>query len=106
MAIVARIELLILLRAILGVITLQNGLLIPLAYAHFLRIRYYGSTFTRDAIHSADTLVKFYVDKEQTPPAVKRVYASAKQFIVHWASARIEPQPQQPAAAATANERR
>src|SRR5260370_18790722 len=85
MAIVARIELLILLRAILGVITFQNSLLIPIAYVHFLRSRYYYSAFTRGAVHSADTLIQSYVNKEQTPPAVKRVYASGKEFVMKWA---------------------
>jgi hypothetical protein len=93
MAIVARIELFILLRAIIGVVTLQNSLLIPIAYAHFLRSRYYYSPFTRSAVHSATILIEFYVNKEQAPPFIKKAYRNTKEFVIRWASTSLESQP-------------
>lgn len=94
MVVVARLELLIMFRAIIGVILMANSLLIPIAYAHFLRSRYYYSTFTRDAVHILVALVDRYANKPQTPPAVKTVWEQLKTFVSRWAgSSNIAPQP-------------
>jgi hypothetical protein len=99
MVVVARLELLIMLRAVIGVLLLQNSLLIPIAYAHFLRSRYYYSTFTREAVHIVVALVDRYANKPQTLPAVKTAWEQLKTFVRRWAGSTIAPQPA-PAAAA------
>lgn len=97
MVLVARLELLIFLRAILGVFLLQNSLLIPIAYAHFLRSRYYYSSFTRDAVNTVIALADGFANKPDSPPAVKTVWGHTKTFVGRWAGAQIQPAP--PAAA-------
>lgn len=92
MIIVARLELLIMLRAIVGVFLMQNSLLIPIAYAHFLRARYYYSTFTRDAVGTVVALIDGYTNKPQAPPVVKTVWGQVKNFIGRWAGMIIQPQ--------------
>jgi len=99
MVVVARLELLILLRAIVGVPLMKNSLLVPIVYAHFLRSRYYYSSFTRDAVNTTTALIESYVNKEATPPIVKKAYGIAKTFIGRWAGSVLEPQPAAPAAA-------
>jgi len=101
MVVVARLELLIMLRAVVGVLLLQNSLLIPIAYAHFLRARYYYSSFTRDAVRIVVALVDRYANKPQVPPAVKSVWEQSKTIVSNWAGSSVAPQPA-PAAAAAA----
>ena len=93
MVVVARLELLIMLRAVVGVLLLKNSLLIPIAYAHFLRARYHYSSFTRDAIHTAVAIIDNYTNKPQAPPAVKTVWEQSKTFVRRWAGSSIAPQP-------------
>jgi len=100
MVLVARLELLILLRAVLGVFLMQNSLLIPLAYAHFLRARYYYSSFTRDAVNIVAALIEGFANKPSSPPAVKTVWGHTKSLVQRWAGAQIQAQPAAPAAAA------
>lgn len=101
MVVVARLELIILARAVIGVPLFLNSLLIPIAYAHFLRSRYYYSSFTRDAVNTVISLVDSYANKPQSPPAVKMVWGQTKNLVGRWASASLQPQPQAaPAAAA------
>jgi len=103
MVVVARVELLIFVRAVLGVLFLKNSLLVPILYGHFLRSRYYYSAFTRDAVHTATALIEGFVDRPGNPPTVKKVYDFVKAFVVKWGRSRvIEPQ----AAAAAAAPRR
>jgi hypothetical protein len=93
MVVVARVELLIFIRAVLGVLLLKNSLLVPIVYGHFLRSRYYYSAFTRDAVHNATALIEGFVYKPGNPPTVKKVYDFVKTFVVKWGSSRvIEPQ--------------
>jgi len=94
MMLVARLELLILLRAVLGVFFLQNSLLVPLAFSYFLRSRYYSSAFTRNAVHTSSIFVEELVNKPGNPPLVKKVYDVAKAAVIRWGNARVlEPQP-------------
>lgn len=92
MIVVARLELLILFRAVLGVFLLQNSLVIPIAYAHFLRARYFYSSFTRDAVGTVVALVDGYTNKPQSPPIAKKVWDQVKTFVGRWAGAMIQPQ--------------
>ncbi|KAF8319427.1 hypothetical protein DL93DRAFT_2075106 [Clavulina sp. PMI_390] len=100
MVVVARLELLILLRTTLGVITFQNSLIIPIVYAHFLRARYFYSSFTRDAVDTVTKLVDGYAAKAGTHPMVGNVWAKVKMAAGRWAGGVL--QPAAPAGAAPA----
>ncbi|KAF5355970.1 hypothetical protein D9756_004240 [Leucocoprinus leucothites] len=96
MKVVAYTELIIFVRVILGAITLQNALLAPLIYAHFLRQRYYQSAFTRDAMTKTTGMVDGYVAKAGNP-SVSQIYDKAKALVGRWVgSAIIEPNPNPP----------
>ena len=51
---VAYVEIAILVRVVLGALALQNSLLSPVIYVHFMRQRYYQSAFTREALAATD----------------------------------------------------
>jgi transmembrane protein 33 len=92
MIVVARLELLILLRAVLGFFFRQNSLFVPIAFSHFLRSRYYSSAFTRDAVHTSSILLQGFVNRSGNPSLV-RVYDVVKAAVIRWGSARVlEPQ--------------
>lgn len=95
---VAFIELLILFRVTLGAAFLQNSLLTPLFYAHFLRQRYYQSPFTRTAVSVVKARVEGYVRKPGTPPLVGQIWGKFTMVVERWAGSTLAPQ--QPAAAA------
>jgi transmembrane protein 33 len=93
---VAYTELLIMLRIVLGVLTLQNSLLSPILYAHFLRQRYYHSAFTKEAVSVVDQRIEKYV-RGGAPPVVVRVWDLSRMAIGRWAGSTLVPQ--QPGAA-------
>ena len=94
---VAFIELLIMVRVLLGAVTFRNSLLTPLLYAHFLRQRYYQSNFTRQAITLVNARVEGYVRKPGTPPMAVQVWDTFKMLLARWGGATLAPQ--QPAGA-------
>jgi hypothetical protein len=89
MIFVARVEVLILVRVTLGVIFFANSLFTPIFYAHFLRVRYYHSNFSRDTIHLASGLVDKLVANPSVPPVVPQVWTTAKGVIGRWGSSNI-----------------
>ncbi|THH26658.1 hypothetical protein EUX98_g7535 [Antrodiella citrinella] len=98
MKIVAFIELAIMFRVLLGALTLQNSLISPIIYAHFLRQRYYQSLFTRTAISVVHGYVDGYVRKPGTPPVAVTIWDKFTMILSRWAGSTLVPQ--QPAAAA------
>lgn len=99
MKIVAYIELLILARVVIGAVTLQTSIIAPIVFAHFLRQRYYQSSFTRDAIAVADAKIGEFVRREGIPPAVAGVWEKARGLIGRWSGSTLAPQGAAPAAA-------
>jgi len=91
---VAYIELLIFVRVLFGAMLLQNSLLSPIVYSHFLRQRYYQSTFTRQAVTVASRTLDRYASRPGNPPLVGQVWRQAKALIEKWAGSTLEPQPQ------------
>ena len=100
MKIVAYIELVILARVIFGAVTLQTSIIAPIVFAHFLRQRYYQSSFTRDAISYADAKIGEFARREGIPPAVAQVWEKARGLIGRWSGSTLAPQQAAPAAAA------
>ncbi|KAG8220086.1 P-loop containing nucleoside triphosphate hydrolase protein [Butyriboletus roseoflavus] len=92
MRVVAFTELIIFLRVVFGAILLRNSLVAPLIYAHFLRLRYYQSAFTREAVSYADERVLTTLANPIVPPIIGTVWGKAREFAIKWAgSSVIEP---------------
>lgn len=98
MQIVSQVELLIFVRSIVGVFILQNSILVPIAYAHFLRSRYYYSAFTRGTIDGLIARVNAKATEPGAHPMFTKVWATTKLYVGRWASATVI----QPAPAAAA----
>jgi hypothetical protein len=93
MRVVAYVELVIFARVLIGAITFQSSIIAPLIYAHFLRQRYYQSSFTREAISTTDHNVTEYAHKEGTPPIAGQVWDKVRSLIGRWAGNILAPQP-------------
>ena len=89
---VAFLELLIMVRVLLGAITFRNSLITPLFYAHFLRQRYYQSAFTRNAVNVVNQRVEGYVRQPGTPPVAAQVWDTFKMVLSRWAGSTLAPQ--------------
>jgi transmembrane protein 33 len=88
---VAYTEILILGRVVLGALILRNSLLTPLIYAHFLRMRYYQSAFTREAVSGIQKRIDTRVAQPGTPPVAVQVWGTTKMVIGRWAGATLQP---------------
>lgn len=87
---VAYTEIVILIRVILGAAIFRNSFTTPIVFAHFLRQRYYHSSFTRDAIaHTREVVDGQAV---HAPPVVGRIWISIKSLISRWTGATLVPQ--------------
>jgi len=96
MKLVAYVELGIFARVLLGVLILQNSLFTPLAYAIFLRQRYYHSLFTRQAFAKLDETIKVYLQGPQvqgTFPTAPAWYDGFKTYLGKLSYTVIEPAP-------------
>ncbi|KAK0548726.1 Transmembrane nucleoporin [Tilletia horrida] len=86
MIFVAYAEVFILVRILAGAILFQNSILLVLAYAHFLRFRYYMSSFTRASIQRCKAELDAYVHHPACPEMVRRVYLLVTDVISRYAS--------------------
>ena len=90
-------------RVSVGAFLLQNSLLSPIFYAHFLRFRYYQSQFTQRAVARVKAEVDKFVTRPGSPPVLLSVWQNAQMIINRWAGSLLvqqpPPQQQQPAAA-------
>ena len=84
MRLVAYAELLILLRVVAGAITLQNSLLTPIIYAHFLRMRYQQSPFTQRAITHVNKQIDGFVRSPGKPPVLVSVWEKVQSLVISW----------------------
>jgi len=81
---VAYTELIIFVRVLFGAVLLQNSLISPVIFAHFLRQRYYQSSFTRDAVGFADNYTTQLAHRPGIPPVVAQVWAKGRELIGRW----------------------
>ncbi|KAG8851312.1 hypothetical protein FRB96_009377 [Tulasnella sp. 330] len=110
---VAWAELLILARVILGAVIgiipylnrlpIRNSLLAPLLFAHFLRLRYFHSAFTRQVIQSSDAIITKNASAPGTNPSIKKAIDVGRTLIVRWCSTSMVPQANGAAGAAPAH---
>ena len=92
MRLVAYTELLILVRVILGAFLLQNSLLAPIAYAHFVRARYFQSPFTQRAAAHLNLLIDNFIRKPGRPPIVASVWDKLRAVLRAWTGNVLVPQ--------------
>jgi hypothetical protein len=99
---VAYAELLILARVTLGALTFRSSFIAPLFLAHFLRLRYHASPFTRTAVNGVTARVDNFAESK---PAVANVWTTVKRLIRTWGGGALvpaQPAPAAPPAAAPA----
>ena len=89
MRIVAYTELIIMFRVSVGAFLLQNSLLSPIFYAHFLRFRYYQSQFTQRAVSHVNALIDGYVRKEGNPPVLVNIWSKVQLLVTRWAGSTL-----------------
>ncbi|KAH8835369.1 hypothetical protein DL96DRAFT_1573923 [Flagelloscypha sp. PMI_526] len=82
---VAYAELVILARVVFGAFLLQNSLLTPVVYVHFLRQRWYQSAFTREAVIAVYTKIDGFVRQPGKPPVLLTVWSKATALVQRWA---------------------
>ncbi|KAG8684170.1 hypothetical protein FRC09_015565, partial [Ceratobasidium sp. 395] len=75
-----------------------NGFMAPIAFAHFLRLRYYYSMFSRSAIRGADARLLNLVNS--APEPVKGGYTKVRELVSRWAGNVLAPAAPQEAAPA------
>ncbi|ORY97936.1 hypothetical protein BCR43DRAFT_490577 [Syncephalastrum racemosum] len=74
----------------IGVITFQTSILALIVFTHFLRLRYYLSSYTREAIHSTTARVDEWLlpgKHASVPPFVARLYLNLKGIVIRYGSA-------------------
>jgi len=91
MRVVAYTEIVIFIRVFLGAITFQNSLIAPIIYLHFLRMRYFQSAFTREAIANWGGKVDAYVRRPGNPPALVGAWDQAQGLMKRWAGTVLTP---------------
>lgn len=81
MKFVAYAEVAVFARVLLGALFLRNSLLAPLFYAHFLRLRFYMSSFTRAAFQHVGATLDGYTQHPSCPPAVRKAYLTLTDLV-------------------------
>jgi transmembrane protein 33 len=105
MKVVAYTEIFILARVIIGALMLRNSFVTPIFYAHFIRMRYFQSAFTREAIVSVTVKIDEYVNKPEVPPAVKQGWGTLQGLIGRWTGTTLNaPAGEAPPAPAAGNQ--
>ncbi|KAI0271541.1 hypothetical protein BC834DRAFT_1039012 [Gloeopeniophorella convolvens] len=69
MKVVAYTEVFILARVIVGALLFRNSFFTPIIYAHFIRMRYFQSAFTREAIIKVTAKIDGYANRPDLPPS-------------------------------------
>ena len=100
MKVVAYTEIFILIRVILGAIMLRNSFLTPIIYAHFVRMRFFQSAFTREAIIAATVKIDGYANRPDMPPIVKQGWVTFQGLIGRWTGTTLNAAAQAPPPAA------
>ncbi|CCF50237.1 hypothetical protein NDA11_004802 [Ustilago hordei] len=86
MRFVAYAEVAIFGRVLFGAFLLRNSLMAPLFYAHFLRLRFYMSSFTRAAFQHVKSILDAYTQHQSCPPVVRKAYLTLSDLISRYAS--------------------
>ena len=98
MRFVAYAELVLLARCVLGAITFQSSLLAPIFLAHFIRLRYHASAFTKQAVAHITARIDTFAN--QKGGAIANVWVQAKRVIGIWGGGNLVGSREAPAAGA------
>lgn len=77
----------------------RSSLIAPLFLAHFIRLRYHASPFTRQAVDDVTRRIDGLVAGKG---AVENAWGTAKRFIAQWGGGRLVPQQPVPGRAGAA----
>lgn len=97
---VAYAELAIFARVLLGGLTFRNSFVAPIFFAHFLRLRYHQSTFTKAAVDGIGARIDGIAQKQS--PAVQNAWGTAKRVIRTWGGGNLVGNRPRPAGAQAA----
>lgn len=86
---VAYAELFILARVALGAVSFRNSFIAPLFVAHFIRLRYHASAFTRTAVDSVAGKVDGFVAGK---PGPAKAWDTVKRLVRTWGGGQLVPQ--------------
>lgn len=84
MKVVAFAEIFILARVIVGALMFRNSFITPIFYAHFVRMRFFQSAFTREAIVKVTAKIDQYVNTPEMSPVVKQGWGTLQSLIGRW----------------------
>jgi hypothetical protein len=90
MKVVAYTEIFILARVIVGAFMFRNSFLTPIFYAHFIRMRFFQSAFTREAIVKVTAKIDQYANRPDVPPAVKQGWGTLQSLIGRWTGTTLD----------------
>ncbi|KAL1407730.1 Transmembrane nucleoporin [Vanrija albida] len=88
---VAYAEILILARVTLGALTFRGSFVAPLFLAHFIRLRYHASPFTRSTINTIGAKIDQLAAGH--PGAIQNGWTTVKRAIHAWGGGNLVPQP-------------
>lgn len=103
MRFVSYAEVVIFVRVFVGAILLRNSLLAPLLYAHFLRLRFYMSSFTRAALQHVRSELDQLTQHPSCPPVVRKGYLVLTDLVTRYACTVLNISKSQPEPANTSN---
>ncbi|WFD34533.1 hypothetical protein MCUN1_001374 [Malassezia cuniculi] len=86
MRFVSYAEVAIFARVFVGALLLRNSLIAPLLYAHFLRLRFYMSSFTRAAFQHVRSELDGLTQSPTCPPVVRKGYLTLTDLVSRYAS--------------------
>ncbi|KAG0185709.1 hypothetical protein DFQ28_008934 [Apophysomyces sp. BC1034] len=78
-------------RLTVGVLLFRTSVLALIVFGHFLRLRYYLSPYTRDAVHYATAQLDQWLlsptADPRVPQLVSKLYANMKDIVIRYGSA-------------------
>lgn len=86
MKLVSYSEVVLFVRLLFGAVLLRNSLLAPLIFAHFLRLRFYMSSFTRSAWQQVGQTLDRQTSRPECPPVARRAYLTLLDLVNRYAS--------------------
>lgn len=106
MRVVAYTEVLILARVIVGALMFRNSFITPIIYVHFVRMRFFQSAFTREAIVRVTLKIDEYANGPDVPPVVKQSWGTLQSLIGRWTGTTLNAPagPAPPASGATGSQ--
>jgi len=105
MRFVSYAEVVIFVRVLIGAMLLRNSLLAPLFYAHFLRLRFYMSSFTRAALQHVRAELDQITQCSSCPPSGRKGYLMLTDLVTRYASTVLSINRNQPEASSAASSR-